>query len=172
MAWVPDGKVIATSSFDSTVQLWNAETGKVQRIFQDRDSAWTDVVDRLQWTGNGRLLVWTSERDGWNHAYTIARDGAAHLVTAEPADVVSVSSVDLAGEWLYYIASPANATERYLYRSRLDGIAKSERVTPAGAPGAHSYEISPDCRHNSASPGSGLCLEGQPSEPGQGQGAP
>ena len=37
------------------------------------------------------------------------------------------------GGWLYYIASPANATQRYLYRSRLDGSGKPERVTPAAA---------------------------------------
>jgi dipeptidyl-peptidase-4 len=52
--------------------------------------------------------------------------------------------VDEPGGWLYYIASPDNATQRYLYRSRLDGTGKPERITPADQPGTHSYNISPD----------------------------
>jgi dipeptidyl-peptidase-4 len=44
------------------------------------------------------------------------------------------------------MASPGNATQRYLYRSRLDGSGKGERVTPAGASGTHTYNLSPDCR--------------------------
>jgi dipeptidyl-peptidase-4 len=54
--------------------------------------------------------------------------------------------VDEAGGWLYYIASPENATQRYLYRSRLDGSGPSERVTPGGQSGTHTYNISPDNR--------------------------
>jgi dipeptidyl-peptidase-4 len=41
-------------------------------------------------------------------------------------------------------ASPDNATERYLYRARLDGSGAPERVTPAGERGTHGYNISPD----------------------------
>ena len=54
--------------------------------------------------------------------------------------------MDEAGGWLYYIASPASAVQRYLYRSRLDGTGKPERLTPADAPGTHTYNISPDGR--------------------------
>jgi dipeptidyl-peptidase-4 len=52
--------------------------------------------------------------------------------------------VDEPGGWVYYIASPDNATQRYLYRSRLDGRQSAVRVSPATAPGTHSYRISPD----------------------------
>jgi len=52
--------------------------------------------------------------------------------------------VDKTNGWLYYIASPENATQRYLYRSRLDGSGQPERITPADQPGTHTYNISPD----------------------------
>ncbi|HWZ29223.1 MAG TPA: prolyl oligopeptidase family serine peptidase, partial [Gemmatimonadales bacterium] len=45
---------------------------------------------------------------------------------------------------IYYGASPDNATQRYLYRSRLDGSGKAERVSPAPQSGFHFYDISPD----------------------------
>jgi dipeptidyl-peptidase-4 len=76
----------------------------------------------------------------------VSRDGQARLITTEPFDLLSVAGMDEARGWLYYIASPANATQRYLYRSRLDGKGRAERVTPADAPGTHTYNISPDGR--------------------------
>jgi dipeptidyl-peptidase-4 len=44
---------------------------------------------------------------------------------------------------MYFIASPDNATQRYLYRAPLDGSADPERLTPR-QPGTHSYTISPN----------------------------
>src|SRR5207244_601160 len=45
-----------------------------------------------------------------------------------------------------YIASPDNATQRYLYRVPLDGRAAAQRLSPVDRPGTHSYDISPDAR--------------------------
>jgi dipeptidyl-peptidase 4 len=61
--------------------------------------------------------------------------------------VIEVLGVDPAEEWLYYIASPENATQHYLYRTRLDGDATPARITPADEPGWHNYDISPDFRY-------------------------
>jgi dipeptidyl-peptidase-4 len=88
--------------------------------------------------------MFVSERDGWRHAYAVSRTGDARLITTGKFDLVSVSLVDEAGGWLYYIASPDNATQRYLYRSRLDGSGQPERITPSDLAGTHTYNISPD----------------------------
>ena len=40
-------------------------------------------------------------------------------------------------------ASPDNPTQRYLFRGRLDGTGKAERLSPADKPGSHTYQISP-----------------------------
>jgi dipeptidyl-peptidase-4 len=98
----------------------------------------------LQDASAHRELLYVSERDGWRHAYAISRDGNSRLITTGSFDLVSIASVDEAGGWLYYIASPQNATQRYLYRSRLDGSGEPERVTPTDQPGTHTYNISPD----------------------------
>jgi dipeptidyl-peptidase-4 len=128
------------------VLLADAETGKVRRMFRDQDDAWVDVNDSFVWLEKGKRLLFTSERDGWRHAYAVSREGEARLITNGSFDIISISAVDESGGWLYYIASPENATQRYLYRSRLDGGSKPERVTPADAPGTHTYNISPDGR--------------------------
>jgi dipeptidyl-peptidase-4 len=126
------------------VMLADAATGAVRTVVAERDSAWIDLVEEVPWLERGRRFLWTSERDGWRHLYAIARTGEIRPVTPGAFDVVSVVSVDETGGYVYFIASPTNATQRYLYRSRLDGRGAAERVTPAAATGSHGYNISPD----------------------------
>ncbi|HSM08188.1 MAG TPA: DPP IV N-terminal domain-containing protein, partial [Gemmatimonadota bacterium] len=129
------------------VALADAETGTVTSLFTERDDAWLDVVDDWTWLDGGERFLWVSERSGWRHVYSVPRDGAtATAVTFGEYDVISVELVDEPGGWLYFMASPDDATQRYLYRTRLDGRSPPERVTPAGQPGWHSYDISPDAR--------------------------
>ena len=129
------------------VLLADIVTGGTHPILTEQDSAWVDVVDEITWISNGTRFLWISERDGWRHVYSVARQGGAPvLLTPGGFDVIDVAAVDEPGGWLYYIASPDNATQRYLYRVRLSGGGRPERVTPADAPGTHSYLISPDAR--------------------------
>ena len=131
----------------NTVILANAATGTPRTVFVDRDSAWVDLVDDAPWIDNGKRFLFTSERDGWRHVYAISRDGReVKLVTNGPFDVVSVVGVDAPGGWLYFIASPDNATQRYLFRARLDGSGAPARLSPANAPGTHRYTLSPDAQ--------------------------
>jgi dipeptidyl-peptidase-4 len=132
----------------------DVRTGAVRTIVTEHDSAWVDVVDDLRWLRGGTRFLWVSERDGWRHAYSIARDGSdVRLLTpgefdlAEPESPVGapfIQAVDEAGGWVYFTASPTNATQLYLYRARLDGKGRPERVTPASMSGFHRYRISPD----------------------------
>src|SRR5437667_12843029 len=92
----------------------------------------------------GREFLALSERDGWRHLYRVARDsGKAQVVTRGDADIVSADRVTPDEKWVYFMASPENATQRYLYRTRLDGTGAWERLTP-DLPGTHSYTISPN----------------------------
>lgn len=130
----------------NTVLLANADTGAVKAMYRDQDDAWVDINRSFVWIEGGKRLLFESERDGWRHAYAVSREGEARLITTGAFDALSIAGVDEAGGWLYYIASPENATQRYLYRSRLDGSGRNERVTPAAASGTHTYTLSPDCR--------------------------
>jgi dipeptidyl-peptidase-4 len=126
------------------VMLADVQTGAVRTLFEDKDAAWVDYVRSLDWVQNGKGLLWLSERDGWRHAYVISLpDGKATLITNFPADVISEISADDAGKWFYFIASPGEATRKYLYRSQVDGGGTPLRVTPANEPGTHFYDIAP-----------------------------
>ncbi|HYS20629.1 MAG TPA: S9 family peptidase [Gemmatimonadales bacterium] len=127
------------------VLLADAATGAVRTTLVERDSAWLDVVDDVQWLGGNARFLWVSERDGWRHVYLVSRDGkTVQVVTPGAFDVIGVAAVDEPGGALYYIGSPENATQHYLFRARLDGTGKAERISPATQPGSHRYTISPD----------------------------
>jgi dipeptidyl-peptidase-4 len=128
------------------VIIGNAQTRQVRTILEEKDDAWVDVAgDEIQWLAAGKRFLWLSERDGWRHAYSAPRAGGSpQLITNGAFDVISIESVDEKAGWLYYIASPDNATQRYLYRTELSGNGKPERLSPAGQPGSHSYSIAPN----------------------------
>jgi dipeptidyl-peptidase-4 len=151
MAWVGSKELVLQrmnrQQNTNRVMLADAVTGGTRVLLTERDSAWLDVVDEIDWLPGNTRFLWPSERDGWRHVYTVARDGSRPvLITPGSFDVIDIAAVDAAGGWLYYIASPANATQRYLYRTRLDGGGRPERLTPAEATGTHAYDISPGAR--------------------------
>ena len=102
-------------------------------------STWVDVVDDLVWLDGGKSFTWVSERDGWKHVYVVSRDGkSVRLVTKGTSTCSRSKGVDDKGGWLYYVASPDNPAQTYLFRTRLDGKGKPERLSPRNEPGTHS----------------------------------
>jgi dipeptidyl-peptidase-4 len=129
------------------VLIANAVTGGVRNVLTEKDEAWIDVVEDLNWLDEGKKFTWISERNGWRHVYTADRGGITlRLTTSGDFDVVSVQAIDEDGGWIYFIASPDDPKTRYLYRSRLDGHGRAARLTPEGQTGTHSYQMSPDGR--------------------------
>ena len=152
MEWAPNSREVVVQRLNRLqntldVLSGDARSGRVRIVFTDRDEAWVDVTDDFRWLEGGRRFLWVSERDGWRHVYAVdGVTGTAELLTPGNFDVIRVEEVDQAGGWIYFIASPDNPTQRYLYRTRLDGKGPMERLTPAGEPGTHAYQVSPDGR--------------------------
>ncbi|HEX5886519.1 MAG TPA: DPP IV N-terminal domain-containing protein, partial [Pyrinomonadaceae bacterium] len=141
----------------NTVMMADARTGKVRPVLVEKDEAWVDIAwgdidwDKtgiargdVEWVDQGKRFLWASERDGWRHIYSVSRDGSdVKVITPGKYDVISVERVDSQNGWVYFLASPENATQRYLYRVRIEGGGREERLTPASVPGVHTYNISP-----------------------------
>ena len=128
------------------VMLADPRTGKVKTILTERDDAWIDVHDELHWLAGGKRFTWISDRDGWRHVYLVSRSGKnVKLATPGEFDVIKLLDVDEKKGWLYFIASPDNPTQQYLYRTNLDGTGL-KRLTPADRQGTHHYQIAPNGR--------------------------
>ncbi len=150
MDWAANSNELAIEHLNrlqntNDVLLADIATGGVRPIFQDHDAAWVDVMPQITWLHNGADFLWLSERDGWCHAYLVSRDGnRVQLITKGNFDVISLDRADEKGGWLYFSASRDNATQQYLYRTRLDGSGNPERVSPTNLSGTHHYDMSPD----------------------------
>jgi len=122
--------------------LTNATTGKVKLVMTEQEETFLDFFDDARWLDNGNSFIWTSERSGWRHLYRVARDGSSIInLTQGDFDITSIKAVDEKNGWLYFIASPDNVSQRYLYRSKLDGSLINQRVTPEQHQGFNYYQM-------------------------------
>ena len=150
MEWADNGTLIVQQlnrrQNESTLLLASAATGAARSIYRETDQAFIEAKDEAvgwDWLKDGKSFVWASEKDGWKHLYRVDRTGREQLLTPGNYDVVGLNRIDEAGGTIYFTASPANATQRYLYRVPLKG-GKAIRVTPAAQAGTHGYDISPN----------------------------
>ena len=143
----------------STLFVCHTAKNTVTPIFTETDNAWIDIKARWdrddptgwEWLDGGNSFLWVSEKDGWRHIYRFSRDGKDQtLLTPGNYDMGELERIDERGGHVYFTASPDNATQRYLYRVPLPRPGQSGqpagRLTPAGLPGTHGYDISPDGR--------------------------
>ena len=136
---------------ESRVFIGNVSNGTTHVIREEKSNAWIDGKARWnggdpvgwEWVNKGKDFLWVSEKDGWKHIYRVNREGKETLVTKGNYDVISINLIDDAGGNIYFMASPDNATQEYLYRIKING-GKAERVSPLDEPGTHGYDISPN----------------------------
>ena len=82
-----------------------------------------------------------------NHILFSSRSGRIDKKRHFVVSGFEIHTLDPRGGYVYYIASPDRPTERYLYRSSLDGKGQAERVTPGSMIGQHTYQMSADARY-------------------------
>ncbi|WP_207234342.1 S9 family peptidase [Pseudobacter ginsenosidimutans] len=141
---------------ESNILLCDTRTGVSKSIYNEKDAAWIDVIQLWDedyiwggwdWINNGKEFIWPSEKDGWRHLYRVSRDGKETLITAGNYDVMDIVCIDEKGGYVYFMASPDNGTQKYLYRIAIDGKGTAERLSPASQQGMHSYDVSPNARY-------------------------
>jgi len=161
MEWVPNGQLIVQQlnrkQNESNVYLLNPSNGASQKIMTESDNAWIDIKSRWDddnpkgwdFINNDKAFLWVSEKDGWRHIYSISLDGKKEtLLTKGNYDMISLNAVDQLHGYVYFTASPNNATQKYLYRVSINGSAKdkgaAEMITPIAQKGTHNYTVSPN----------------------------
>lgn len=158
MEWTVQGDALVIGQLNRlqnrmTLSSADPKTGAVKPFFEDKDEAWVDVAqiynqaNHFDWLQAGKGLLWLSERDGWRRVYSVALDGkAVTALTPQGVDMDMLAAVDPQSRWVYYTASPNNATQRYLYRAPVAGGGEAMRLSPADQPGTHAYDVAPNCQ--------------------------
>ena len=145
--WTPDGKAVLLQQFNRLqnmlhVMLADPATGEVKTLFTEKDKAWLEHKNtEPRWVGDD--FLWVSERSGWRHAHLVNLKGEVKPISKGEYDVIDIAAVDVQDRTLYFMASPENYTQRYLYQVSLEG-GEMKRLSPADQAGTHSQIISKD----------------------------
>ncbi|MBE6287253.1 MAG: S9 family peptidase [Mediterranea massiliensis] len=130
----------------NTNKVWIAKIGEAEatNIFTEQDAAWVETNDRVHWLKGGKYFTWESERSGWRHLYRVSRDGKEIVpITKGEFDYINEVGIDMDKGLIYFMASPDNYTQRYLYQARLFGKGEVKRLSPEDQSGQHRYNMSP-----------------------------
>ncbi len=143
----------------SKLLICNAATGGSEVIQEETDNAWVDIyqpgnpytidfTNKFIWMNETKSILWNSEKDGWRHLYRVSLEGKPEkLLTKGNYDFTDIIYIDNKKGYLFFMASPDNATQNYLYRIRLDGSGNAELMSPVFLKGTHSYSFSPDGKY-------------------------
>ena len=159
MEYIPDTSTLLLQQLNrkqnkSTLYKADALTGMAESIYEESDEAWVDLFQMgnpyaIDYTNNFSFLektsgiLWASEKDGWRHLYQVSLEGKPEvLITKGEFDVIDVKHINAKEGNVYYLASPGNATQKYLYRSKLNGKGKNDRLSPESLQGTHDYSFS------------------------------
>ena len=161
MTWMPGRNDLMIQQLNrkqnhSKIYIANANNGRTELLMEEKDDAWVDL--RSSWPyqvqagwkfiNNGKEFLYTTEKDGWSHIYRFdITNKTEYLVTKGNYDVVKPLAYDEKNESVYFIASPENPTERYLYKTSAKGDGKLIRVTPDILEGSHNYQISTKAKY-------------------------
>ncbi len=137
---------------ESKLIYCNTADGSSSTFWAENDDAWVDLnTDKPKgwnWVNQGKDFLWISEKDGWRHIYRISRDGkTTTLLTKGNYDIGTMKAVDELNNYIYFTASPKNATQLYLYRVKINnGKDEPELVSSDKLKGTHDYDISPNAK--------------------------
>ncbi|WP_116125866.1 S9 family peptidase [Lewinella sp. IMCC34183] len=140
-----------------TVWAYRPSDSDLRRVYTETEDTWVDLgypdISANSWGNNdlplvddGSAFLRMTESDGWRHVYHVdITTGQQRLVTPGDYDVASLRTATR--DSLYFVASPKNATRRYLYRTDLAGRGDTLRVTPQRYGGLNGYDVAPNGRY-------------------------
>lgn len=151
---------------ESKLKYCNTNDGSSRTFWAENNDTWIDLnaddPSGWNWINGGKDFLWISDKDGWRHIYKISRDGKTEtLLTKGEYDIKEIEGIDEVNNYLYFSASPSNATQLYLYRTRLEKttiiqkvkklvskpVADPELLTDANLKGTHDYILSPNGKY-------------------------
>jgi dipeptidyl-peptidase 4 len=148
--WAPDNKTLIVQKLSRNqkkLELLKADivTGKTAILYTEEKPDYVSVHPENIWFINeGKSFLWMSEKDGYNHLYSIALDSAfAKPVTDGKWEVLSVEKTDDTKKEIFYTSNEVNSRQKQLYKIGYDGKNKTRLTTGNGY---HNVWVSNDNR--------------------------
>ncbi len=133
--WAPDGKTLYVqrqNRSQTEIDLLKVDpaTGASDVLFSEEQPRFTNLSSNFRALKDGSLL-WSSERTGYNHLYRWKAGKWTQLTNGDWV-VGSVIGLDEAKGLVWFTGNRETPLENHVYRTRLDGKGKIERLTEEG----------------------------------------
>ena len=140
-----------------TIWSYTPSSKSIKKIYTEKEDTWVDIeypdVSANGWGNNdlkivdaGKAFLRMTENDAWRHIYKVdATTGKKMLITPFDYDIASIQATT--NKSVYYIASPNNSTQRYLYITALNGKGEDVCITPKEFSGLNGYNIAPNAKY-------------------------
>lgn len=161
MQWIEEDLLLIQqmNRHQNRLKVWTFRPSNqtLTNIYTEVEETWVDLsypdISADGWGNNDLPLVEKdasflrmTETDGWRHIYKVSlQGGKPTLLTPFNYDVASMRSAT--DKQIYYMASPANSTQRYLYSVDLRGKGNAKRITPQEFEGLNNYNIAPNGKY-------------------------
>lgn len=153
--WFPDSKSFfyehgTRGNKETELRVVDASTGGQKTIISEQDGLYIDPGEHFfRYIPDNGGIVWSSEKDGWNHLYLYDNDGQfKNQITSGPWVVRELEYIDAKNHQIYFLASGREKDEdpylTHLYRVNFDG-SDLQLLTPENA--NHMVTMSPDGKY-------------------------
>jgi len=122
-----------------TLTLYSPKTDVYNQIFSDSSKYWIEVPSSFHFTSPNQLIT-TSERDGYNHIYSIDfRNKKGVFVNNEIKQITvgkwivkEIKGLDVKNKMIYFTSAESSSTNTDLYKIKFDGSKKTKLFDKLG----------------------------------------
>lgn len=113
-----------------------APTAKV--FYNEKSPTYIDIDNNLIVLKDGKSLLRTSEKNGWNQLYVLGFDGIQKQITSGNWDIIELYGINEKTNMIYYASAEQGAIHKTLYTINLNGKSK---MALSELTGTHSAEF-------------------------------
>ena len=124
---------------------YNTATKQQDIVYTDKNDKWLDVTDNYYFLKDGKTMIVTSERDGFNHIYKVTLGEGLQQLTSGNWEVNEIQYVNEDKKLIYYLSNESGVLNRDLYSITFDGKKKTMLSSgdgwnqPSFSPNGHFY---------------------------------
>jgi dipeptidyl-peptidase 4 len=121
--------------------ITNPASPQAKVFYTETSDTYIDIDDNLRVLSDGKSLIRSSEKDGFNHLYQLGFNGTMRQITSGSWDVIELYGMNEKRKMLYYASAENGAMNKTLYAISLDG---KKKMPLSPKEGYHSAEFSSD----------------------------
>jgi dipeptidyl-peptidase 4 len=108
-------------------------------FYEETNQTYIDIDNNLTVLKDGKSILRTSEKDGFNHLYQLNFDGTQRQITTGSWDVIELYGINEKKGMIYYASAENGAINKTLYSITLDG---KKKTAMSALTGTHNAQFS------------------------------